>query len=153
MNEQTELIISLTLVIVASFFAGFLLRPIVTDYFQTGNVVRTNILEGGQCQNLSLEKSAYCLRDYVNDFYKYVPRNETFSSLKDLKENGGDCSDYSKLYRSMAEQLDLKATIVNIFPDKGEGHSFAIIYDRNLTGYCKTEIGLNKSEVECVELE
>lgn len=151
MKEQYLLTVSLILVIISSFCVGYLLMSIVTNYFQTGNVVRTNISDVEQCNNLPLEETVYCLKDYVNGFYKYVPRNDTFISLDDLKQNGGDCSDYSKLYKSMADQLNLKAQIINIFPDKGEGHSFTIIYDKNLTGYCKTEVGINKSDVECLK--
>lgn len=148
MREGISLAISLTLVILASFIAGFLFRPLIFDAFD----FYTSKIEINQCENLTLEDAVYCLRDYINGFYRYVPRNDTFSSLEDLKENGGDCSDYSLLYKNLAESLGLKAKIINIYPDEGVGHAFAIIWDKNLTGYCKTEVSSNRSSVRCYEV-
>jgi len=153
MKEESKLIISLILVIMASFLAGFLLRPQLADTYFSLKSVNVPPVEISQCGDLPLKDSVYCLRDYVNTFYKYEPRNDTFDSLEELKENGGDCYDWSKVYESFATQLGLKSKIINIFPDgNGEGHTFLIIWDKDFTGYCKTEITSTKSFVECWEI-
>lgn len=62
-----------------------------------------------ECQNLSLDDTAYCLRDYVRTFYRYEVRNDNEKPLEDLMENGGDCYDWSMLYIKLFKELGFKA--------------------------------------------
>lgn len=98
------------------------------------------------CQNKSLSETAYCLRDYVETFYNYTERDErdyigNQGSLEDVKLNGGDCHDYTFLYQEMFDQLDFKTEKVSIFPDDNSGgHTFLVVWDKNLTGYCNIDM-------------
>jgi len=99
-----------------------------------------------ECTNLSLEETAYCLRDYIKAFYNYTIRNDTEKTLEDIKLNGGDCYDYSNLYKNMAEQLNFSATTTTIFRgDKSAAHMYTTVWDKELNGYCI----LDQSSVWC----
>jgi len=93
-----------------------------------------------KCKNLSVKETAYCLRDFVSTFYNYTIRDDFPKSLENIMENGGDCYDYSLLYEKMAKEIGFYATTKSIWGDDGSGHKFAIIWDRNLTGYCKLDL-------------
>ena len=99
------------------------------------------------CNNLSLEDSAICLRDYVKTFYNYTVRDDTEKTLEDIKLNGGDCYDYSLLYEKLAKGLGFYSDTKSIFTEN-EGHKFAIIWNDNLTNYCT----IDQLTVNCMEL-
>jgi len=82
----------------------------------------------GNCSGLDTKPTAYCLRDYVETFYNYSESIDVDRKLEDIKANGGDCHDYSELYKEMAEELNFTAYTFKIYP-RGEnwGHKFAII--------------------------
>lgn len=101
-----------------------------------------------ECRNQGLEETAYCLRNYVNGFYNYTVRPDTKKTFQDIKANGGDCYDYSQLYKSMAEELGFSAQVTAIVPQGSMvGHAIAEIYDD--TGYCVMDQAL---EPYCVDL-
>ena len=100
------------------------------------------------CENLSIDKSVECLRDFVSPFYNYIITTDSDRTFEDIKENGGDCYDYSNLFKDLALSIDLNAETFAMYPDKGSGHMIVHIWDKNLTGYC-TVGGL---DVECREM-
>lgn len=87
-----------------------------------------DITDYNQCSNLTLIGTAECLQRFVSTFYNYTVRIDTYKSLDNIKENGGDCFDYSNLYVEMAKSLGFKAET-----HKLPTHMFAVIYDE--TGY------------------
>jgi hypothetical protein len=92
-----------------------------------------NILEYNQCSNISLEDTSGCLRDYLSTFYNYTIRDDTIKTIEDIKENGGDCYDYNKLYERLGKELGFDTFTFRI--NMGEDyHRIAIISDK--TGYC-----------------
>ena len=94
-----------------------------------------------ECNNLSVKDTAYCLRDYIKPFFNYTKKSDRIHlSLDELKVVGGDCSDWSDLYKNMAIKLGMKSKKVDIFGEKPVGHRFALIWDNNMTGYCKLDM-------------
>ena len=91
------------------------------------------ILEYSQCNDLDLESTSECLRNYVSSFYNYTSRSDEIRSIEDIKENGGDCYDYNKLYEKLGKELGFDTFSFRI--KVGEMyHRIAIISDD--TGYC-----------------
>lgn len=88
-----------------------------------------------QCDDMNISSTVNCLRNYVNGFYNFTERGDYIKTLEDIKEYGGDCYDYSILYRNMARELGFNAQIFSFYGDK-YGHSFVVIWDNNLTAYC-----------------
>jgi len=88
-----------------------------------------------ECNNLSLQDTAYCLNSYVNKIYKYKIRNDMENpTFEELVEEGGDCYNWAELYVDYAEQLGYHGTIA-IMPTKSNtGHAIAIISEEE--GYC-----------------
>lgn len=90
------------------------------------------------CKNLSLENGVSCLNNYVRSIYKYNPTDDDVDlTLEELKERGGDCYDYSKLYAQMAEELGYKSEIIIIPVKEDANHAFVVIY--NEEGYCNVD--------------
>lgn len=100
------------------------------------------------CENLSLFETSSCLVNYVRPFYNYTIRADTSKSLDDIKQNGGDCYDYSNLYKTMANTLDYKSNVIKLVGDE-VNHDFVVIWDENLTGYCIIDQLFSK----CIHLE
>jgi len=93
------------------------------------------------CKNLTLEETAYCLRDWLEGFYNYTLRKDTIKTLEDIKKNGGDCFDYAKLYERTAKDLGFLADTHAIYNKENTfGHRYAIIWDDEFSGYCKLDM-------------
>lgn len=100
------------------------------------------------CSNLSLEKSAKCLRDHVKTFYRYTPTDDgTNLSFQDLVSFGGDCRDYSLLYERLSNKLGFKGEIVRYDINDSLAHVFFVMHDSN--GYCS----LDQAELNCVQMK
>lgn len=87
-----------------------------------------------KCDNKNLEKTVECLNLEVKEIYKYTSTKETHKNISDIRENGGDCYDYSNLYIEMATNLGFEGDTIRIPLDKKEWHIIAIIYSKE--GYC-----------------
>lgn len=95
--------------------------------------LKEEIYDYSYCHNLTLEETAKCLRDYVSTFYNYTIRTDEERTIEDIKNNGGDCYDYNKLYERLGKQLGFDTFTFRI--NMGESyHRIAIISDN--TGYC-----------------
>jgi len=103
------------------------------------------------CENKSLIETSECLRNYIKTFYNYTIRNDTNKTLEDIKLNGGDCYDYSKIYENSLNEFGFKTKHISIYPDNKDevGHGFTIVWDKNLTSYCK----LDMLNMDCVEFK
>ena len=119
---------------------------ISSEIIQSQGVEEINL----SCENLDLKDTANCLRDnFIQPIYKYVERDERRytkdqGSYEDIAINGGDCYDYSELYKSKAKSLGYESIIVKIKVDSDTAHVFSIMYDE--TGYCKLD---QLSSVDC----
>jgi hypothetical protein len=89
--------------------------------------------EYSECNNLELEDTAYCLRDWMSGFYNYTLRPDYYKTLEDVQTNGGDCFDYSLIYVNAAKNLGFSAYQYTMHYDN-LGHAIAVIM--NDKGYC-----------------
>jgi hypothetical protein len=112
--------------------------------------------EAANCfQVYDIKTASYCLRDWVKGFYNYTVRNESsykdkWGDYLDIKLNGGDCFDYTMLYKLYLSSNDYLTEKVSIYPESEElGHTFLIAYDKNMTSYCK----IDQLFVDCLDLE
>jgi len=96
------------------------------------------INEVNDCSNLSLRETAFCLVDYISIFYNYTVRNDELKTLEDIKLNGGDCFEYSKLYEKFGKSLGFNAYTFIIKIEDGKGHMFAIL--ANDMGFCQINL-------------
>ncbi|NOZ47394.1 MAG: hypothetical protein GXO79_11520 [Chlorobi bacterium] len=87
------------------------------------------------CTNLSLEKTAYCLRDNIKTFYKYkVTPDYLDLNLTELKKQGGDCKNYADLYVKLIKGEGFYGEHIIIDVDASNAHAFAVMSNGN--GYC-----------------
>lgn len=57
------------------------------------------------CNGLATEETAECLVNYVNTFYKYRRNpDDNILTFEELKEQGGDCKDWSELYIKLGKE-------------------------------------------------
>lgn len=135
------------------FVLGFFASEIdinLNDYiFEKNNVIPASEQEIiDNCKNLSLEESAYCLRDEISSFYNYTKTNDSLKlTLEDIKLRGGDCRNYAFLYERLTKGLSLNATTNNYksIKDVCPGHRWAVIWDNET--YCS----LDMLKVRCKE--
>ena len=91
------------------------------------------------CDNLTLEDTAYCLRNYVSTFYNYDNTgNDKFKGLDYIIENGGDCSDYSQLYEKLGDSLGFYSEYVVIDVSNVTAH--AVVFLSEDSGYCLLDL-------------
>jgi len=154
-SDNILLVVMIVCILIGGFAIGMLYNDIPFSLSS-----KIEIKDYSECNNLSLEDTAYCLRDYVKTFYNFTNRDERIytgnqGSLEDVKANGGDCFDYSNIYKGYADKLGFGAKTETIFPEpKGEGHRFTFIWDWDkeiniVNGYCILD-GLT---VNCYDLE
>jgi hypothetical protein len=105
------------------------------------NIPKTEQEIADNCINLSLEKTANCFVSNIKSFYKYKPTHDYLKlSFEEIKEKGGDCYDYSKIYDRLAEKVGFYHNLVDMKIKKYEeediimAHTIAII--SNEEGYC-----------------
>lgn len=155
----------IAVVVFSCLASAFLLGMSVESYIQANGVTPYGLpfyddlsnksADVRQCANKSVVDTAFCIKRYIDTFYNYVPRNETNYSegegtLEDVKENGGDCSDYSGLFSEMAKELGYNSRIIELSrEDRVYGHDFAIMYDANLTAYCHFDVGKSETMLTC----
>lgn len=95
------------------------------------------------CKNLSVEYTAHCLHDNLKPIYKYVIRDDTPKTFEDIKTNGGDCYDWSTVYKLLSKKLNYTVDTPPFF-DEGVGHQIAILHELSKQGtYCIIDQTLN----------
>lgn len=117
----------------------------------TGEITKKVISEGGiseNCENLDLFETSKCLNENVRSFYKYNINNTGKElTLEQLKESGGVCSHFSKLYYNAGKELGFYTREVKIDVDINDNleimHVFTIISGKE--GYCL----LDNASVDC----
>ena len=96
-----------------------------------------------------VENASVCLRDWIKEFYNYTVREDTTKLIEDIKLNGGDCYDYTQLYKSHLNYYGYYTKQIDIISeDRNNAHTFLIAYDKNLTKYCR----LDQLYITCLEL-
>ena len=117
----------------------------VYDNFKMNDNSQEEIINYSQCNNLSLENTTECLRDYISTFYNYTIRTDEIRTIEDIKLNGGDCYDYNKLYERLGNEFGFDTFSFRIYV--GElPHRITIISDE--TGYCLLD---QLYEINCFE--
>lgn len=101
--------------------------------------MRIGAEEVNDCKNMSLEDTAYCLRDYVSTFYKYRELNDWINlNETELKEFGGDCRNWAFYYKKLANKIGYEAETFSFMVNEDFGHRFAIILSEE--GYCTLDM-------------
>lgn len=130
------------------FLLGFLMGGIICYFLIILSVEgivsfksnsKPEITKFEECANLSLSESAYCFVSYVKTFYNFTEREDIPRTLEDLKENGGDCFDYSNIYFQMTKDLGFNAQFQEFWTDN-KGHRFVTIWNNDLTEYCNIDL-------------
>ena len=139
MNENIKDLILLGIIIGFSVYLG----SVISDLNNTPEISVTSEIkltedqlrsEGVElCRNMTVYDSAECLHRYVKTFYNYTIRTDIERTEEDIRANGGDCHDYSKLYVRLAQQLGFNADSF-AFHTPTKSHRIAVIY--NTEGYC-----------------
>jgi len=115
--------------------------------FQINNninkIVENNITKMN-CSNLSLSDFAYCMVNFIKPNYNYTQRNLSFFYFSDVIENGGDCSEWTQVYKFLSEDNGFIHKSIQL-----PTHVFSVITNKNNTGYCIID-GL---DINCWELE
>jgi len=101
------------------------------------NQEEVRIIELSQCENLYFFEQVECMRDYIEPYYNYTIRDDTPKSFSNVMVNGGDCYDWSHLWKGIANDMGLKAEVTYIYGEDF-GHAYVTIWNKELTGYCIT---------------
>lgn len=102
--------------------------------FETESSVNAPIEDYTQCKNLSRDETASCLADYVSSFYIYRVTEQDVN-FTELKEKGGDCLDWTRLYVDMSKNLGfVSKEIIIPLRNQSFSHAFAVFSDDS--GYC-----------------
>ncbi len=87
-----------------------------------------------ECDGLSMMNTSRCLVEYVGKFYNYTITKDQERTIDDIKQYGGDCYDYSQVYKKMAGELGWESKVL-IFPiNETLNHAIAVFGDDK--GYC-----------------
>lgn len=91
------------------------------------------------CDNENLFDTAQCLNSEIKDIYKYKINNEkSVRDFDELVKKGGDCNDWSYLYKKLGRELGFYSKVHTLYTDKDSTpmkfHVFATISNEN--GYC-----------------
>jgi hypothetical protein len=131
-------LITVVFSIILGYSASDIIDSSIDSFIQEDNIILEN------CNNLSLEETAKCLNNYVKTIYKYKKTDDKKEiTLEELKQNGGDCLNWAKLYISLIDDLEFYSSLQIIDIDETTAHAYAVISDN--TGYCILE----QKNMEC----
>ena len=111
---------------------------------------KTSIESPQECENLSTtQETSKCLIDWVKGFYNYnITDDKITLSLEDLRKRGGDCKDWSDLYKEVGEDLGLKGTPIVFRTGEKTAHKIMLLY--NNRQYCLID---QRNLVGCIKLK
>ena len=129
MNKYDLILISEgILLVIICFIGGYAshdgLKIIADEYFS-----RPIDMNNYECANMSLTDATECMRTKVRSIYNYTKRSDIPRTYEDIKNNGGDCYDYTMLYKEMTKGTGYNFTTLNI-----PHHVAAVIYQNDM--YC-----------------
>jgi len=92
------------------------------------------------CSNLTLQKTASCLRSNILPIYSYNLTDDfKFLTFDNMKKTGGDCYDWSRLYLRLINKMpEFYGEIKRIPIGYRVSHAITIISDD--TGYCVLDL-------------
>lgn len=141
MKDKILLFISLVILISTSMYIGYIYGDYINSHFIEDSLLEKTFFEtinNTNCTNLTLEDTAYCLRDSIKPYFKYNETDDNITlTFDELKERGGDCRDWSLLYDKLkpesyhGEIITVKSYKVN---NTLYSHDFYVI--SNEEGYC-----------------
>lgn len=116
-----------------------------------------NSVNGPSCDNLSFQKTAICLNDYVRDIFIYNLTEDNIDlSLGQLVSRGGDCLDYTKFYEEYMNYYGYENTQrVKIFSSREKVDGKRVDYYHvfltagHSSGYCNMDM----KTLECYRYE
>ena len=135
MNKKIEIMLW-GIVFIGIFVIGWFGNSIHNE-IKTQSITQSSQIEISnisQCSNLSLRNTSYCLRDYIKTFYNYTIRSDIPRTEEDIRQNGGDCYDYTELYVGYIKELGFNGYHITIKVTDDVNHGFAVI--SNEEGYC-----------------
>lgn len=91
------------------------------------------------CSNKSMIETAHCLGNYIDGIFKYVNNSpDIHKTFNYIKQNGGDCYDYSNLYNQWLKELGFKSYIQQNLVKQEKGIFYKHQYTKltGETGYC-----------------
>lgn len=87
------------------------------------------------CKNLDIEETSICLTSNIRSFFKYrINEDSNILSFEELKEQGGDCKDYSELYGRISKEISLYSESCRFQISEDSYHRIEIISKNNT--YC-----------------
>ena len=92
------------------------------------------------CANLSLIETSNCLNKELSSWWKYNISNlyafwpNKKIDWETIKKDGGVCWQSSEWYNRRAKDLGFSAKEISFGED--EGHSYSLIWDKQMTEYC-----------------
>ena len=120
------IIISFTAVFLIAYFAP-LPNEVPEDF------IHVPIPE--RCSGLhDIVNASYCLVADSSTWFKFAVRDDFDRTFEDLKENGGDCYDYSLFYAKQLRELGFNASIVTFNFRPEELHAFTLVHTEH--EYC-----------------
>lgn len=130
--------------------------PYIWDFYfseEAQLTQRFNATSPEECQNLSLQETAFCLRSYVDSIYIYNETPDSWSlTFENLTTRGGDCRDWSLFYEEITPK-QFNATYARFLINDTLAHAVTFIannegyclLDQTLPPYCLLEKHLNNS--------
>ena len=145
--ETTRFIIYL--IFLVGLTTGINVGIILAERFDSNYELKTSYSESiieEKC-GLTLEDTAYCLKNELKTFYNYNSSNIGKElTLTELREQGGVCSHYSAWYVQNMEKYGYKSEklVFDMNLNKTKKHAIAVSSDD--TGYCV----LDQLSINCV---
>jgi len=116
-------------------------------YSQDGKVFVNKILQNyttqnpinitKKCDGENIQTTANCFVNNIKPYFKYHIQSDVMRTDYEILTNGGDCFDYTNLYKMWANELGFKYRTVLTEIDKNTNHIFIILYNED--GYCKLD--------------
>jgi hypothetical protein len=151
--------IMLIFLILNSMIIGSVGTLLILD-FDSSTITQTKNVESleqiaNDCSNLSLEDTAKCLRNNIEVIYNYKTtweRNATRNTnrtFEDIKENGGNCYDYTNLYMQLATILGFNNSFISQTEVKNVVYAHRYFIMWNETHYCE----IDQTSIKCMEID
>lgn len=91
------------------------------------------------CNRTDVSNFVGCILGYTKTFYNYTEiyyDKDLILNETQLRETGGDCSEWGNYYKVEAEKRGLNAQIVDFYNGTNIGHRVVIVYNENMSEYC-----------------
>lgn len=132
------MVVAIFLITLGAFILGYQVKEIYPDLAKNNKIIIDG--EENNCFEVyDITTASYCLRDWVKGFYNYTIRDErdynNWGDIDDIKLNGGDCFDYTMLYKAYLDNNGYKTKKIDM-----PSHTFLMAWDKNITAYCTLDL-------------